>query len=138
PITKVTLSIRGPDRPQTKAAAWPQLARLRTLNLWPGEPPQDEVLAFLSSHHLTGLREFWYMGKGGTRAPLGEAVRLLATSPQYAGLVSLTVDDAGIGNDGVYALAGSRTLTGLTTIALSHCNIGASGLRELLASPIMN
>jgi uncharacterized protein (TIGR02996 family) len=138
PITSVTLSIRGPDRPLARAATWPQLARLRTLNLWPGEPSEEEVPAFLSSPHLTGLRNFWYMGPQGTRAPLAEAVRLLATSPQYAGLESLTIDEAGVGNDGAFALAGSRTLTKLTTLALSHCDIRPQGLRALLASPILN
>jgi uncharacterized protein (TIGR02996 family) len=135
PITDATLFPKGSDLP--KLAGWPQFARLRTLKLWPGAPAEDEVLAFLSSPHLTGLQEFEYMGRRATRVPLREAVRLLASRPEYAGLRSLTIQAAGLGDLGASALANSTTLARLTTLALAHCDVGPAGCGELLSSPVV-
>jgi uncharacterized protein (TIGR02996 family) len=135
PITNATFFLNGSDLPEL--ATWPQLARLRQLNLWPDEPTGDDILAFLSSPHLTGLREFEYMGRRGTRTPFVNAARLLATSPQYAGLRSLCIISAGVGDLGATALARSTVLTGLTGLALSHCDVGPSGCGELLSSPVV-
>jgi uncharacterized protein (TIGR02996 family) len=99
PITDVTLFPHSEDLPVL--ADWPQLARLRKLVLWPDTPPEEDVLAFLCSPHLTGLREFEYMGQRGTRVPLAGACRLLATRPQFAGLSSLVILSAGVGDDGM-------------------------------------
>src|SRR5262245_50638736 len=68
PITDVTLIPNGEDLPTL--AGWPQFSRLRSLKLWPGAPQEEDILAFLSSPHLSGLREFEYMGQRGTRVPL--------------------------------------------------------------------
>lgn len=77
------------------------------------------------------------MGNRGTRASLGEAIRCFATRPQHPGLRSLTIEAAGVGDVGATALAGSKVLTRLTTLVLSHCDIGSTGCRELLFSPIV-
>jgi uncharacterized protein (TIGR02996 family) len=135
PITEVTLAPNGEDLPAL--AGWPQLSRLRKLNLWPGTPQEEDVLAFLSSPHLSGLREFEYMGRRGTRVPLARACRLLAALPQFAGLSSLSITSAGVGDDGAAALAASGTLTGLRVLVLGHCGLGPAGCRALLASPVV-
>ncbi len=133
PITDVTLFPDGEDL--AALAGWPQFSRLRKLKMWPGEPREADVLAFLSSSHLTALREFEYMGRRGTRSPLVAACRLLATLPQFGRLSSLSIISAGVEDDGAEALAASGTLTGLRTLALSRCGLGTAGCRSLLASP---
>jgi uncharacterized protein (TIGR02996 family) len=135
PITEVTLFPKGEDLPAL--AGWPQLSRLRKLKLWPGTPEEEDVLVFLSSPHLSGLREFEYMGQRGTRVPLAGACRLLADRPQFAGLSSLSITSAGVGDEGAVAFAASGTLTGLRRLFLGYCGLRPAGCRALLASPVV-
>jgi uncharacterized protein (TIGR02996 family) len=135
PITDVTLFPNGEDLPAL--AGWPQLSRLRSLKLWPGSPREEDVLAFLSSPHLSGLRELEYMGQRGTRVSLAGACRLLATLPQFAELSSLSITSAGVGDVGAAAFAASTTLTSLRILVLGHCGLGLAGCRALLGSSVV-
>jgi uncharacterized protein (TIGR02996 family) len=135
PITEVVLFPKSGDLPSL--TGWPQFSRLRNLKLWPGTPREADVLAFLSSPHLSGLRELEYMGKRGTRVPLAGVCRLLATLPQYAGLTSLAITSAGVRNKGAEVLAASSTLTGLRMLVLGHCGLGLAGCRALLTSSVV-
>ncbi len=128
PITDVTLFPKGGDLPAL--AAWPQFARLRTLKLWPDEPREEDLLVFLASPHLSGLRGLEYMGLRDTRVPFAGACRLLA-GPRFAGLTSLSILSAGVGDDGAAALAGHP---GLSSLSLAYGDIGVAGCRALLAS----
>jgi uncharacterized protein (TIGR02996 family) len=135
PITDVTLSFDGSIPPDL--GEWPQFARLRRLKLWPGVPPPADVVALLSSPHFSGLRELEYMGNRGTPVSAVELCRLVATRPQFAGLSSLSIISAGVGNGGARALAASDTLSGLRTLALTRCGLEQSGCRALLNSPVL-
>jgi uncharacterized protein (TIGR02996 family) len=136
PVTEITMSVE--DRQLWRVATFRFPSRLRKLNLWPGEADGGELVTFFESPHLSGLRELWYMGRHGTRAPIAAAVRVLATRPQYAGLRSLTIEAAGVGDAGAEALAVSSTLTGLTTLGLAQCDVGIGGLRAVLGSRVVS
>jgi uncharacterized protein (TIGR02996 family) len=98
------------------------------INGWQG------VRALVGCKALSGVRRLALPGEeiGGIG---GAGARILAESPQVAGLRSLSLAGHSLGQPGAQALAGSRYLTNLEALDLTGCNLARSAVTLLAQSP---
>jgi uncharacterized protein (TIGR02996 family) len=131
PLTDVSVYLSPEEVPQVVNS--PRLARIRELVLVGRDCPDESLVSFFRSSHLTGLRKLRI--EDDRAGP--EFLRTLATLPQYTGLEELEIEGEPIGDAGVVALAVSVTLTRLRRLRLSFCGVTPAGYSTLLTSPVL-
>jgi uncharacterized protein (TIGR02996 family) len=121
----------GPEEART-LAAWPGLARVRTLLLGGNRIGPAGAAALAASPHAAGLAELDLEANA-----LGdEGAKSLASSPHLAGLTRLNLRANDVGNAGAQAVASSAHLAGLTSLNLgSNPQLGHTGAKALVQSP---
>lgn len=150
----------GTDAADARAlGAWPGAASLRALSLVRGDAFDDAAFAALAaSDRLAGLAavrlDQCRFGDPGARAWAARAhpglqrlelrmdaglgddgISALAASPALADLRVLDLAESRLGDRGAAALAGSPHLGALRELVLSRTGVGPAGLAALLASP---
>jgi uncharacterized protein (TIGR02996 family) len=136
-------------------AAWPGLARLRSLNLSGNDVGRDGLRALLRSPHAAGLKVLVFRANqvDGTVMDEFEAARpelqldvldlgetllrdlgpaYLAKAPCLRTLKVLSLDRCEIGLSGARALAGAAFFGGLRRLNVNYNNFGPEGLLALL------
>jgi len=118
-----------------RLATIPDLRRVHHLTIqpaWRNEPvlPETEVIDFLASPHLTGLRTLSLARLGLTEA----TGRALGTARALKSLEALDLTGNQLGRAGGLALARSRKLRSLRHLTLTGNRIGAVAVRAFLKS----
>jgi uncharacterized protein (TIGR02996 family) len=113
-------------------AAWPGLARVRTLLLAGNRIGAVGATALATSPHAAGITELDLEAN----AIGDEGAKALAASPHLAGLTRLNLRANDVGNAGAQAVASSAHLAGLTSLNLgSNPQLGHAGAKALVQSP---
>jgi uncharacterized protein (TIGR02996 family) len=126
------VKLRNPLTVVDELARCPALARLRSLRLNYGHLGPEGVRTFLSSPHLTGLTE---LDLGNNKLGIRGGFVLAERAPNLPSLSMLALDDNGLRDAGVTALASSPLLGQLTWLNLEAADLTPAGARALAESP---
>jgi uncharacterized protein (TIGR02996 family) len=115
-------------------AAWPGLARLRSLHLSGNNLGRLGLRAILASEHVAGLKEFVLRANGGIDAQAMQEFAA-ARSGQLLDLLDLGLNMLSV--DGVDGLASAACLHELKVMKLDRCELQAPAARRLAKAPFL-
>jgi uncharacterized protein (TIGR02996 family) len=134
-LTTLTLASRmGVHEAEAVVASSPYLQRLRCLDLR-GSIIGPEALAVLAGSPRLARITGLVISSSAGKGPL--TAQVIAHSPHWTGLTSVEMSTCFIGAEGAQALASSPTLANLSSLYLLCDRIGSAGAETLAASPYL-
>jgi uncharacterized protein (TIGR02996 family) len=114
-------------------ASSPLLPRIKTLEHFGHETPNEAVFNLLANGHWEGLEHLDL----SRRLTTTEQARALAANSSFSGLCKLDVSGGPLGDEGLAALVRSPIALNLQDLRLRNCGITGRGVRELARSPVL-